>query len=1434
MQQQSQVRQQQSQIMQLQSQIRQPQSQIMQQQSQIRQPQSQIRQQQSQIMQHQSQIMQQQSQVRQPQSQIMQPQSQVRQPQSTIIQPAPVDPKRLAEQKARKRREEEERMREEKARIELAKRRQKAESLASQAEKDRVKRKRELDARMRKRLEDAKRQKSRVRREFYASTGVTTVGARGTEGESSRARFLRLTQQESQKGKIRSIPTRYVPESARPTQTQAAGPSRLCKRPDRLHTAAGSRPQSKQHPSASSVLPDGAHTKRPREATESRARIQKKHKRLKQISSRPVATGKREDVRSSKRKNRKRVLESSESDDDDVMEISEPAKPKQTAALKRARRMSSQSTSSFELSVTPLPKKRKVDSNEVKSTDCEDDNMDSKSAMRRGAWLCRRVSIFWPMENSWFDGKLTKFDPEGEGDAGIYEITYDDEEVHNIDMNEWKHKLIPLKTAQKSEIRAPSLERDMPASNSCSQDSAQKPTDSAAIIDSDSDSITVSHQKSKKSTDLGSSNFQIPKRKVPSHRIDIKSPAKPKAVLVPDPSLSSSESEMSPVKPAKSVQLQSRPEGIISPEKVTQLVSQLSADKGSNQSEASSVVQQSVKPHNSSSEGSGQAAAEEPKSEGDDNAYEVEKIVGHQTGKDGQPLYKVRWKGWAPSYDQWCTEDELLGCHELVDDFYKREKEQTEKKVKRKAVKTVHSPRKSIEPTRRSMRVAVSTSIKESESKNEYESSEDEDDSLINLTKKKNKKKKKKSDSKKGGKPARSRRNCTQADSEILASLRAKGAKSVTPSGIMKDFHMGWSRAKRLWGVLNTKLYSPIKKAAQSHTFHVGETVDTEFEGWWYPAKVTGVEAGRVRIRYNKKSSDASSEVGRRDLGRGNDSVRGDLSRGDNVSEAASEYEWIELSAGRVVPFDKEDAEILRKRSPIKPQSVTEQSTSPQSSKPPEPSVSSTTPPTTVRQSTATPTANHHTSSDTTKQLPTHTTTQSMPLDTANQHIPTHSTKQSMPPDTQTEQSLPTPTVKQSMPPDTTNQPVLTPAIKATSSNPHTKQHCLTSTVAAEQSMPSDSHATQPAPTPTAKASLIDPQVSLPPSKPPRELPSTPPPIILSKPRDTPPTLKISDTHTDALLITPSNSHQDAILRQSDSDMTSKSVIIPEIVENSSQSMPSSSTEYSSTNECVPLIINSPVSLSRCEVSKRSELQIKTVISSRSIPSDQVASAKSDVSVSEVDSERFEIAIDNALSEFCTKQEVVSPPRIPKSGEADSPKLSVNDESISTQGSHSRPEIVHDSAGVCSPDVPKSKLSPLDECVSSPGALQFSINKSTDTTNASNSSVDLNHAYVVKSSVDSQCVPHSSVSSNHVVKSAVVSHGVLHSSVDANGVVKSPTSVLESGIHVPAVSSQLDNSGTSLAPIKLECPVLNIKPERSAVHTINPELPVVPESKSDC
>ena len=59
--------------------------------------------------------------------------------------------------------------------------------------------------------------------------------------------------------------------------------------------------------------------------------------------------------------------------------------------------------------------------------------------------------------------------------------------------------------------------------------------------------------------------------------------------------------------------------------------------------------------------------------EDDSEYFEVETILMWRTTKAGESQYLVRWKGWGPAHDQWCSEDDLEGAQLLLKEFHARD-----------------------------------------------------------------------------------------------------------------------------------------------------------------------------------------------------------------------------------------------------------------------------------------------------------------------------------------------------------------------------------------------------------------------------------------------------------------------------------------------------------------------------------------------------------------------------------------------------------------------------------------------------------------------------------------------------------------------------------------------------------------------------------------
>ena len=79
---------------------------------------------------------------------------------------------------------------------------------------------------------------------------------------------------------------------------------------------------------------------------------------------------------------------------------------------------------------------------------------------------------------------------------------------------------------------------------------------------------------------------------------------------------------------------------------------------------------QHVHPPSELPDAEAQADASGDAEEGDEEEYEVEKVVARRRapGKHGAVQYKVRWKGWSKEYDSWLQGAELEGCKRLVEE----------------------------------------------------------------------------------------------------------------------------------------------------------------------------------------------------------------------------------------------------------------------------------------------------------------------------------------------------------------------------------------------------------------------------------------------------------------------------------------------------------------------------------------------------------------------------------------------------------------------------------------------------------------------------------------------------------------------------------------------------------------------------------------------
>ena len=52
-------------------------------------------------------------------------------------------------------------------------------------------------------------------------------------------------------------------------------------------------------------------------------------------------------------------------------------------------------------------------------------------------------------------------------------------------------------------------------------------------------------------------------------------------------------------------------------------------------------------------------------------SYEVERIIDDRVDNKGQKYFKVRWKGYPPTEDDWVKEQDM-DCQELLAEYYER------------------------------------------------------------------------------------------------------------------------------------------------------------------------------------------------------------------------------------------------------------------------------------------------------------------------------------------------------------------------------------------------------------------------------------------------------------------------------------------------------------------------------------------------------------------------------------------------------------------------------------------------------------------------------------------------------------------------------------------------------------------------------------------
>lgn len=55
------------------------------------------------------------------------------------------------------------------------------------------------------------------------------------------------------------------------------------------------------------------------------------------------------------------------------------------------------------------------------------------------------------------------------------------------------------------------------------------------------------------------------------------------------------------------------------------------------------------------------------------STFEVERIIGHRSRKVTKTFYKVKWKNFDESYNEWVNEDNM-NCPSLIEAYYKNKK----------------------------------------------------------------------------------------------------------------------------------------------------------------------------------------------------------------------------------------------------------------------------------------------------------------------------------------------------------------------------------------------------------------------------------------------------------------------------------------------------------------------------------------------------------------------------------------------------------------------------------------------------------------------------------------------------------------------------------------------------------------------------------------
>lgn len=65
----------------------------------------------------------------------------------------------------------------------------------------------------------------------------------------------------------------------------------------------------------------------------------------------------------------------------------------------------------------------------------------------------------------------------------------------------------------------------------------------------------------------------------------------------------------------------------------------------------------------------GTSASGDESGDGDEEAFEVERILNRRVGDDGQLWYRVKWKHHSTAHNEWIPEKNVVHCHDLIAEF---------------------------------------------------------------------------------------------------------------------------------------------------------------------------------------------------------------------------------------------------------------------------------------------------------------------------------------------------------------------------------------------------------------------------------------------------------------------------------------------------------------------------------------------------------------------------------------------------------------------------------------------------------------------------------------------------------------------------------------------------------------------------------------------